>query len=139
MTQTAKTAAQKLELDKARYARLKGRKLMWEGFAESCSGSIGSGVLLGLLFESYRWLQSGVWHPYRVRPFIDPLIGPEWLAHPTTWIGWHTVLTWLLGLPAFVLAPIAVGSAGWMACETMAQTYREQIDKMPDSARDDDD
>ena len=90
-----------------------GRIVKFRNIGESAEGHLVATIIyailaaIGLLgWTAYTWLQSGRWEPLRSE-HLGLMFDQDWLAQPTTWVGVHSVVTWLMDLPAYQSYPIA--------------------------------
>jgi hypothetical protein len=74
-------------------------------------GLLGSGGLILFGLQVFWWLQSGYWTPF---PLFDVVVayGPRslanWLTDPTSWLGLHRIIAFVLDV-SLALTMIVVG------------------------------
>jgi len=56
------------------------------------------------LYACVQWLQTAHWQPLTVNGALASWpTTREWVAHPRSWLGLHSVVVWVLRVPLFVI------------------------------------
>lgn len=114
---------------RARIQALQNRRMKAEELHTWAGVLAALGAIGWLMWESVRWLQSGVWEPYRTS-FLAPLFDQQWLLSPQSWLGLHKLVIWFLKLPVFLSVPAIIFCGGWCIYALVANDCDERIEKL---------
>lgn len=112
---------------KAQLLTLHQARVDWEERFANGGVLCGAASFFGMLFEGYRWLQSGLWEPYRTWPIGRAVIDNSWLDAPTSWHGLQRLVTGFLDWPLFVTGPILTAVAGFFVWAMIEDHYEKKI------------